>query len=49
MAIHDPRCGKYAIQLDSDDIYFDESTDPDEVVCPSCKKPLFGDEEEEKE
>ena len=49
VAIHDPRCGKYAIQLDSDDIYFDESTDPDEVVCPSCKKPLFGDEEEEKE
>ena len=26
MAIHDPRCGKYAIQLDSDDTYFDETT-----------------------
>ena len=25
-AIHDPRCGKYAIQLDSDDTYFDETT-----------------------
>ena len=26
VAIHDPRCGKYAIQLDSDDTYFDENT-----------------------
>ncbi|MBR6035220.1 MAG: glycosyltransferase family 2 protein [Paludibacteraceae bacterium] len=26
VAIHDPRCGKYAIQLDSDDTYFDEKT-----------------------
>lgn len=26
VAIHDPRCGKYAIQLDSDDIYSDENT-----------------------
>ena len=26
VAIHDPRCGKYAIQLDSDDTYFDAST-----------------------
>ena len=26
VAIHDPRCGKYAIQLDSDDTYFDEIT-----------------------
>ena len=26
VAIHDPRCGKYAIQLDSDDTYFDEPT-----------------------
>ena len=25
-ALHDPRCGKYAIQLDSDDTYFDETT-----------------------
>ena len=28
VAIHDPRCGKYAIQLDSDDTYFDETTVP---------------------
>ena len=26
VAIHDPRCGKYAIQLDSDDTYFDKNT-----------------------
>ena len=26
VAIHDPRCGKYAIQLDSDDTYYDENT-----------------------
>jgi glycosyltransferase involved in cell wall biosynthesis len=26
VAIHDPRCGRYAIQLDSDDTYFDENT-----------------------
>ena len=26
VASHDPRCGKYAIQLDSDDTYFDETT-----------------------
>ena len=26
VAVHDPRCGKYAIQLDSDDTYFDETT-----------------------
>lgn len=26
MAIHDPRCGKYAIQLDSDDIYSGDDT-----------------------
>ena len=26
VAIHDPRCGKYAIQLDSEDTYFDETT-----------------------
>ena len=28
VAIHDPRCGKYAIQLDSDDTYFDKNTIP---------------------
>ena len=26
VAVHDPRCGIYAIQLDSDDTYFDETT-----------------------
>ena len=26
VAIHDARCGRYAIQLDSDDTYFDETT-----------------------
>ena len=26
VAIHDPRCGKYAIQLDSDDTYHDSTT-----------------------
>lgn len=26
VAVHDPRCGQYAIQLDSDDIYSDENT-----------------------
>ena len=26
VAIHDPRCGQYAIQLDSDDTYFDDTT-----------------------
>lgn len=25
-AVHDPRCGKYAVQLDSDDVYKDENT-----------------------
>ena len=45
VAIHDPRCGKYAIQLDSDDTYFDEHTvqkfiDTFEMVngkCPNGK------------
>ena len=45
VAIHDPRCGKYAIQLDSDDTYFDENTvqkfiDTFEMVngkCPNGK------------
>lgn len=27
-------------------IYFDESCDPEEVICPSCQKPLIQDEEE---
>ena len=41
VAIHDPRCGKYAIQLDSDDTYFDEHTvqkfiDTFEMVNGTC-------------
>ena len=41
VAIHDPRCGKYAIQLDSDDTYFDETTvqrfiDAFEMVNGTC-------------
>ena len=26
VALHHPKCGKFAIQLDSDDVYFDENT-----------------------
>ncbi len=42
IAIHDPRCGKYAIQLDSDDTYFDENTvqrfiDTFEMVNGKCR------------
>ena len=47
VAIHDPRCGKYAIQLDSDDTYYDENTvqrfidafegnDPAQMVNGTC-------------
>ena len=49
VAIHDPRCGKYAIQLDSDDTYFDETTvqkfiDTFEMVNGTCPngKCLYG-------
>ena len=49
VAIHDPRCGKYAIQLDSDDTYFDETTvqkfiDAFEGQSPitNNQPPLFG-------
>ena len=49
VAIHDPRCGKYAIQLDSDDTYFDETTvqkfiDKFEMVNGKCEngKCLYG-------
>ena len=42
VAIHDPRCGKYAIQLDSDDTYFDDTTvqqfiDAFEMVNGKCQ------------
>ena len=30
-------------------IYFDESCDPEEVVCPSCQSPLISDEDEDEE
>lgn len=33
VAIHDPRCGRYAIQLDSDDIYSDENTVQKFIDC----------------
>lgn len=26
VALHDPRCGRFALQLDSDDMYYDENT-----------------------
>jgi hypothetical protein len=49
VAIHDPRCGKYAIQLDSDDTYFDETTvqrfiDAFEGQRPTTndQRPLYG-------
>lgn len=46
VAIHDPRCGKYAIQLDSDDTYFDDTTvqkfidafeNPNGITCSGSK------------
>ena len=50
VAIHDPRCGKYAIQLDSDDTYFDETTlqkfidafEGSSKLSPLNSQPLFG-------
>ncbi len=39
MAIHDPRCGKYAIQLDSDDTYFDETTVQKFIDAFECQQP----------
>ncbi|MBQ6723500.1 MAG: glycosyltransferase family 2 protein [Paludibacteraceae bacterium] len=49
VAVHDPRCGKYAIQLDSDDTYFDDTTvqkfiDAFEGQSPitNNQSPLFG-------
>ena len=52
VAIHDPRCGKYAIQLDSDDTYFDETTVQRFIDCfegiqntehrAQTELPLFG-------
>ena len=26
MGVHHPKCGKFAVQLDSDDVYKDENT-----------------------
>ena len=50
IAIHDPRCGKYAIQLDSDDTYFDETTvqrfidafEGDERQTTNDQRPIYG-------
>ncbi len=28
-------------------VYFDDSVDPEDVVCPACQKPLIGDEDED--
>ena len=39
VAIHDPRCGKYAIQLDSDDTYFDETTVQKFIDAFECQQP----------
>ena len=39
VAIHDPRCGKYAIQLDSDDTYFDETTVQRFIDCFEGQQP----------
>lgn len=36
-----PSCGEK--------IYFDESCDPEKVICPSCQKPLISDTDEESE
>ncbi|MCQ2456607.1 MAG: hypothetical protein MJ096_04540 [Clostridia bacterium] len=33
-----PNCGEK--------IYFDESCDPEEVICPSCQAPLISDDDE---
>jgi glycosyltransferase involved in cell wall biosynthesis len=47
VAIHNPRCGKYAIQLDSDDTYYDETTVQRFIDCfegnnPSAGTPQYG-------
>ncbi len=28
-------------------VYFDDSVDPEDVICPACQKPLIGDEDED--
>ena len=30
-------------------VYFDDSVNPEDVICPSCQKPLISDEDEEDE
>ena len=42
VAIHDPRCGKYAIQLDSDDTYYDETTVQRFIDCFEGNNPSAG-------
>ena len=45
VAIHDPRCGKYAIQLDSDDTYFDETTVQKFIDCFESQEPRVKSQE----
>ena len=44
VAIHDPRCGKYAIQLDSDDTYFDETTVQRFIDAFEGQRPMTNDQ-----
>ena len=44
VAIHDPRCGKYAIQLDSDDTYFDETTVQQFIDAFEGQRPMANDQ-----
>ena len=44
VAIHDPRCGMYAIQLDSDDTYFDETTVQRFIDAFEGQRPTTNDE-----
>ena len=44
VAIHDPRCGNYAIQLDSDDTYFDETTVQRFIDAFEGQQPIANDQ-----
>lgn len=44
VAIHDPRCGKYVIQLDSDDTYFDETTVQRFIDAFEGQRPMTNDQ-----
>ena len=30
-------------------VYFDDSVNPEDVICPACQKPLISDEDEDEE